>query len=189
MQINDLYRGIIGVGILLALPGLAAAADRQAQTGTHLDSRVARPVSLQINDSSVVSEVQALLDAGDSAGAVELARRHVESFERTRHVSFEEFIPARYFALNALCVALTGDRQPDAAADACSEAIEMLPNRWTAINNRGTARYVAGRYGEALSDYRRALRVAPADDEAIVATLEHNIALAVERQQSAEGGP
>ncbi|HMB74490.1 MAG TPA: tetratricopeptide repeat protein [Gammaproteobacteria bacterium] len=169
----------------MALSGLWAA-DRQAQTGTHLESRAARPVSLQINESSVVHEVQRLLDAGDSEAAVALARRHVDSFERTQHISFEESMPARYFALNALCVALTGHKQPDAAADACTEAIALVPNRWTAINNRGTARYIARRYGEALSDYRRALRLAPADNEGIVATLEHNIALAVARQQAVQ---
>jgi Flp pilus assembly protein TadD len=57
-----------------------------------------------------------------------------------------------------------------------------MPQRWSAINNRGTARYVAGRYAEALADYRLALRVAPGEPE-IVATIEHNIALAAKSQQ------
>jgi len=183
MRLRKLSPSIIGLSLLLSV-GVVSAADRQAQTGTHLDSRVARPVSLQLNDTSVIDEVQRLIEEGRSADAVTLARRHVESFERTRHISFRESMPARYFALNALCVALTSNGDADAAADACSEAIELLPNRWTAINNRGTARYVGGRYGEALSDYRRALRVAPADESAVVETIEHNISLAVQRQKA-----
>ncbi len=136
---------------------------------------------LQLNESSVLDDIQKLLNDGKSEEAVDLARRNLESFDRTLRVAPDERLPARYFALNALCVALTQHGDSDEAIQACSQAISILPQRWSAINNRGTAKYVAGRYGEALSDYRLALRVAP-PEENIVATIEHNIDLTVQRQ-------
>jgi tetratricopeptide (TPR) repeat protein len=181
MMRNAMTRAIAFTGLGFAM-AVATAAEQEPQTGTRLDSRGARPVSMQINETSTIAEIQRKLGAGETDEAVALARRYVESFDRTLHVSFEEVLPARYFALNALCVALTQSGEGDEAAEACSEAIAMLPQRWTAINNRGTARFVAERYGEALADYRLALRVAPADP-AIEATIEHNIALAVRQQQ------
>lgn len=174
----------LGVFIALAtLPRLLPAAEDTPQTGTQLDNRTARPMVLQINESSTVSEVQRLLNIGETDAAVALARRHLGSFERTLRISMEEVLPARYFALNALCVALTQQGETQEAADTCTQAIRLLPDRWSAINNRGTARYVAARYGEALSDYRLALRVAP-PDPGIVATIEHNIELTIARQQA-----
>lgn len=182
MMRNGMTRAIAFTGLGFAMAAAAAPAEQDPQTGTRLESRGARPVSLQINETSTIAEIERLLAAGETDRAVALANRYVDSFDRTLHVSFEEVLPARYFALNALCVALTQSGQGDEAADACSEAIEILPQRWTAINNRGTARFVAARYGEALADYRLALRVAP-PDPAIEATIEHNIALAVRQQQ------
>jgi len=181
-----------GMTQALAFAGLgfamAAAAEEQPQTGTRLDSRGAHPISLQVNETSTIGEIQRLLGAGENEAAVALARQYVESFERTLHVSFREVLPARYFALNALCVALTQSGEGDEAADVCTEAVDMLPHRWTAINNRGTARFVAERYGEALADYRLAQRVAP-PDPAIEATIEHNIALAIEYQREGRLAP
>ena len=165
-----------------------AASQSDAQTGSRLESRTTRPMVLQLNESSVLDEIQRLLNDGDTAGAVELARDNLESFDHTLRVDLDERLPARYFALNALCVALTAHGEPEAAEDVCTEAIGILPQRWSAINNRGTARYVAGRYGEALADYRLALRVAP-QDENTIATIEHNIELAVQRQIAGRAAP
>jgi len=187
MKCNGMTQAIAFAGLGFSIAA-AAAAEEQPQTGTRLDSRGARPISLQINETSAIAEIQRLLGAGETEEAVELARRYVESFERTQHVSFREVLPARYFAFNALCVALTQSGEGDEAADACTRAIDLLPQRWTAINNRGTARFVAERYGEALADYRLALRVAP-PDPAVEATIEHNIALAVEHQNEGRLAP
>jgi tetratricopeptide (TPR) repeat protein len=161
------------------------AAEQDPQTGTRLDNKSTRPMVLQINESSVIDEIQRLLNAGETDAAVALARRNLESFERTLRVSMDEALPARYFALNALCVALTQQGAADEAAAVCTQAISILPDRWSAINNRGTARYVAGRFGEALADYRLALRVAPPDPD-VIATIEHNIDLTIARQAGSE---
>lgn len=174
------YFWISAAVVAMTLQALHAA-ERDEQTGSRLDSRTTRPMVLQLNSSSVTDEIQRLLNDGETDEAVALARRNLESFDHTLRVSTREVLPARYFALNALCVALTQQGEADEAADVCSEAITILPDRWSAINNRGTARYVAQRYGEALADYRLALRVAP-PDPAIVATIEHNINLTIERQ-------
>ena len=181
MRAQPLYRTLTGasLAVLLMAP---LAAEQPAHTGSHLESRTARPMSLQLNESSEVTEIQRLLSEGETEAAVRRARRYVDSFKLRLHVSYDEMMPARYFALNALCVALTQFGDTEGAATACTEAIGMIPDRWSAINNRGTARFVAGRYGEALADYRLALRVAP-PERGIVETIEHNINLTVQSQQ------
>lgn len=176
------YGVVAASALVLAQPALAA--DRDTRTGTHLDNAGARPMVLQISEPSVLDRIQSLLGAGETEEAVRIARRYVESFDRTLRVSMHESLPPRYFALNALCIALTQHGELDEAAAACTEAIRILPDRWSAINNRGTARYVAGRFGEALADYRLALRVAPPESN-ILATIEHNIALTRQRQIAA----
>ena len=176
-------RSIVSLSVIAAFICSPVVAQPGDQTGTRVDSHATRPMVLQLNESSVLDEIQRLMNNGDTEAAVELAQRNLASFDNTVRLAPDERLPARYFALNALCVALTTHGEPDAAADACTEAIGILPQRWSAINNRGTARYTAGRYGEALSDYRLALRVAPPDDN-IVATIEHNIELTIARQEA-----
>ena len=63
---------------------------------------------------------------------------------------------------------------------ACTEAIAIFPNRWTAINSRGTTYFAARRFDEALIDYRRALEVAPQDTPASE-TIAQNIRLTEQR--------
>jgi tetratricopeptide (TPR) repeat protein len=181
-------KSIVSLLVLAAFIHTPVVAQPGGQTGTRVDSHTARPMVLQLNESSVLDEIQRLINEGDTAGAVELARRNLASFDHTVRVNPDENLPARYFALNALCVALTRHGEPDEAAEACTEAIGLLPQRWSAINNRGTARYTAGRFGEALSDYRLALRVAPREPN-ITATIEHNINLTIARQAAERQAP
>jgi len=68
----------------------------------------------------------------------------------------------------------------DAAIDACTSAIDLIPTRWSAINSRATAYFASRRFEEALEGYRHALSVAP-QDPAIIGTIEHNIRLSVQR--------
>ena len=178
---------VLTAAVFIAQPA-ALASDQDAQTGSHLPTRTARPVILQINQTTTFDEVLRLLEHGRTEEAVSLARRYVNSFDGSLRISTREALPARYFALNALCVALTQHGEADAAADACSDAIRLLPERWSAINNRGTARYIGDRFGEALADYRLALRVAPPDPD-IIATIEHNIDLTIARQTSSVPPP
>ncbi len=53
----------------------------------------------------------------------------------------------------------------------------MRPNRWEAINSRGTVHYLAGRYQKAAEDYRQALTLKH-DIGDVNLILRHNLKLA-----------
>ena len=162
--------------ILVAAP--ASGADQR--TGSHLDSGTARPVAMHLNPPTALDRVLKLIQAGQNREAVDVARRHVESL-RDVYVFDETRLPGPlYFALNALCVALTTSNQISEALAACDEAIALAPQRWTAWNSRGTAHFVAADFASALADFERARALAPIGTAA-VETVERNISLARQR--------
>lgn len=166
--------------IIVAMAIAAATADAESQTGTRVDSEASKLAVVQLHESSTVDEVQRLLEQGRIDEAVALAREYVDTVEGQVFIGEGDAVPETYFAWNSLCIALTKSRDYDEAIAACERAIRIQPNRWTAINNRGTAHYAAGSYEAALQDYRDALRVAPAES-GTRGTIEHNIVLAEAR--------
>lgn len=162
--------------LLICAQAPAQRSRSDERTGTRLGSKAVRSSVMQLNPGAEIQEIERLLAVGDDEQAVELAREYAASFEG--RVTYNEPSPSgeRYFALNALCVALTKTREYDEAVAVCTRAIELIPNRWIAVNNRGTAYYASQRYAEALADYRRA-RVLVADEDDAIETIEHNIAL------------
>lgn len=159
---------------------IAYAQQQPGTTGSRLGSRAARNAVISFHSPRQVKEIERLLHEDRDAEALELARTYAESFELSVPIGESNLESDRYFALNALCVVQTKVGDSDAAILACSDAIALFPNRWTALNNRGTAYYVSQRYGLALADYRRALEVAP-DDSAVIETIQHNISLCEEQ--------
>jgi tetratricopeptide (TPR) repeat protein len=173
--------GTIATCVFLAcFAAAAAASDGIAQTGSRVDSGAARVAVMQMNESSTVDEIGRRLEQGKTRDAVDLARRYVESLNNQISVGEGEIAPDVYFALNALCIALTQDNNYDEAIGTCSRAVEMRPRRWSAINNRGTAHFAARQYEAALDDYRLALSVAPENAD-IRGTIAYNIELAESR--------
>lgn len=170
---------------LIALLGAAAGASAQRTevpetTGTHAGATAGRLAVVRLNRDSEIDEILGLIQNGDDQAALERARAYVASL--SGQVPGDESVPAttRYFALNALCIALTRVRELDEAVSVCTEAIALDPGEWTALNSRGTAHFAAGRYQEALDDYRGA-RLAATDDAAATETIDHNIDLTNQR--------
>lgn len=154
-----------------------AAQERVERTGSRVGSDATKRTVVEFGSSSEVRRVLSLLEQNRTAEAVEFARDYLESLSSTVTGSGTPVARKRYFALNALCVALTKDGRPDEAVEVCTDATELAPSQWIAFNSRATAHYSARRFELSLEDYRRALEVAP-DEAGIVETLEHNIALA-----------
>lgn len=121
-----------------------------------------------------ITDIRLLLQDGKKELAVEKARDYVASLENISGPDAKQF---RYFALNALCAALTSTGETNEAIDTCSRAIEINPSLWQAINNRGTAYYVSGQIESALADYRNALNLVQGS-EPLVELIQHNIGLA-----------
>ena len=121
-----------------------------------------------------IDAIRLLLQEGKKERAVEKARDYVESLENALGVEAKQ---RRYYGLNALCAALTSTGELNEAIDTCSQAIELYPTHWLALNSRGTAYYVSGQIDLALKDYRKALSQVGAS-EAETNLIKHNISLA-----------
>lgn len=161
------------VSLLFVLSGLYAAAEES--TGTRIkntDSSYSKSV-IWFSEPSEITGIRALLQEGKKDLAVEKARDYVASL-KTR--SGPDAKQLRYFALNALCAALTSKGNINEAVDACSRAIKINTPFWQALNTRGTAYYMSGQNELALKDYRKALSIVKGS-EPLVEMIQHNIGL------------
>lgn len=78
-----------------------------------------------------------------------------------------------------LCAAYAASGDAEAAMAACDTAIEMSPDNWRALNNRGGALWLAGDRAAAAAAFQAADRASSGEDE-----VEANLALS----QCALGG-
>lgn len=173
---------------LLAVTAVAGhAQERVDRTGSRLGSDATPRNVYQFEPPAEIRRVRTLIAGGETGTAVELARDYLESLSSASSVDGMPLALRRYYGLNALCAALTKDGQVAAAIESCTEAIELYPSRWMALNSRGSAHFARRDFEQALADYRRALEVA-GRNEGIVAMLEHNIELAEQRIAEADEG-
>lgn len=158
------------------VPGTA-----EAQTGSRIKQSASPETILWVSAPKEIGQIRRLLQDGKVDKAVRVARQFanyvISSVEGVAGVgavhSYE------YAALNALCVALSSAGKPDEAVRECDRAISRSRHGWQAYNSRGTAHYLAGRYSQALVDYRQAHKFQRRDD--LRELVEHNIALAEAR--------
>jgi len=144
-------------------------------TGSRLDSRIPEPAVIPLSEFDEIDKIRILLQEGRGEEAVNAARAHLAYLERLGN-QLPRATVHRYFALNALCGALTQTGELEKAIATCTTAIELSPKRWSAVNNRGTAHYVSGNYQAALNDYRRAMELV-ANNEDLAEMIQHNIEL------------
>lgn len=170
-----MQRLILAGSILLLGCAIGALAQQPARTGTYLDTRALQREIEVFSPADIIERIRSLLAAGDKAQALQLALQHVQEVQGG---SSPQDSLRRYYAYNSLCTVYASLGDSAAAISACNSAINAEPGRWSAHNNRGTARLLAGDYAAALADYQAAAQLAPANDAGIQATLEHNIALA-----------
>lgn len=159
--------------LVAALYVPALAQERVDRTGTRLQSDVTPRTVVRFSESSEIARILDLLELGRTDEAIGLAEDYVKSFDSAAEIGGNARMQ-RYFALNALCSTLTKAGRVDEAVETCTDAIELSPSHWSAINNRGTAYFATGRYDDALADYERALEVAP---KTAIETIRFNIGL------------
>lgn len=168
---------------LVLLTALAVSAfGLQAQpsrTGTNLNAKAIPSEVLVLREPDEVERIRRLMQDGRKAAALEAAEAYVAEVE---HNALRQETLTRYYAWNAYCTVLTSVHRIDEAIAACSTAMAYEPAKWSAVNNRGTAKLVGGRLQEALADYNAALDMVEQANTAVRSTIEHNIALAHERQ-------
>jgi tetratricopeptide (TPR) repeat protein len=174
-------RFITGIFLSLAtcLLFVNSSQAQQARTGTHLNSKAQPSEVLLLEVPDEVENIRQMLLSGRKNEALLAAESYIEKVERLslRH----ETLP-RYYAWNACCTVLTSLQRVEEAIAACSSAMGFEPGKWSALNNRGTAKFVGGRIAEALSDYQAALLMVDESNERVRATIEHNISLAMQQQ-------
>jgi len=152
---------------------------QQSRTGTHLNSKALPSEILALEVPNEVERIRQLILDGRKDDALKLAEAYIDKVDR---VTLPHETMPKYFAWNAYCTVLTSLHKVEEAIAACSMAMAFEPRKWSAVNNRGTAKFVAGQYEAALADYQVALSMV---DEANIwarGTIEHNIDLAMASQ-------
>ncbi|MDG1996831.1 MAG: tetratricopeptide repeat protein [Emcibacteraceae bacterium] len=128
-----------------------------------------------------LKQIRTLLNDGKANKAVVFATQHINSIEtESRSGKTTEH---RYDAYNALCLALTAQKNYDDAKEACNTAIKASPNRWMAYNSRGSLYLKMGNFSDSSNDYRMAMENAPSSGS-FKTILEHNMELAQNKVSS-----
>ena len=149
------------------------------RTGTNVNSKSIPSQILMLQKPDEVETIRQLLMDGRKTAALTAAENYLEKVNRTtlRH----EKLP-RYYVWNAYCTVLTSLNKVEEAIAACSTAMAIDSDKWSAVNNRGTAKFVGGMLQDALADYRAAMTMVDEDNRKARETIEHNIALAQQSQ-------
>lgn len=150
-----------------------------ARTGTNLNSKAIPSDVLMLHEPDEVATIRQYLNDGRKADALKHAEAYLQEVER---VALRHETERQYYAWNAYCTVLTSLQRVEDAIAACSTAMAYEPGKWSAVNNRGTAKFVGGRYEEALVDYQAALRLADQDNVQVRETIQHNINLIQDRR-------
>jgi Flp pilus assembly protein TadD len=175
-RLRPLFLMAIGVGMTFS----ALTANAQtSQTGTRIESSGnASPVKvIQLGEPEEFIKIRRLLTDKKLDEALELALAYVQRVEKNT-----KDVTNRYFARNALCVVYTHAREEALAEEECTQAVELMPSHWSAWNNRGTARYLAGNMTRAKEDYQQALELA-GNKKDVNELLQHNIDLVDQKSQ------
>ena len=173
---------LIIISLILGLSGKYVAVAES--TGTRIegaDSAYPETV-VWFSQPGEITAIRVLLQEGKKELAVKKAREYAASLE---NISGHQAEQMRYFALNALCAALTSSGEIEEAIEACNRAIELDPSSWEALNTRGTAYYVSGQADLALQDYRKALDMAHGSDST-AELIQFNIGLAEKKKSDSE---
>ena len=173
---------IVIISLLLALSGKYAVAAESTGTRIEGSENAYQKTVVWFSQPSEITDIRLLLQEGKKELAVEKAREYVASLE---NVAGYEAKRIRYFALNALCAALTSSGEIKEAIETCSRAIELNPSSWEALNTRGTAYYVSGQIELALEDYRKALGMVHGTESA-ADLIQFNIGLAEKKKTGSE---
>lgn len=174
--LQHMFLMAMGVGMTF----LTMAANAQtSQTGTRIESssNTSSVKVIQLGEPEEFIKIRRLLTDKNIDEALELALAYVQRVEKN-----SKDVTNRYFARNALCAVYTHAREESLAEEECTRAVELMPSHWSAWNNRGTARYLAGDMMGAKKDYQQALGVA-GDKKDIKELIQHNIGLVDQQSQ------
>lgn len=175
---TKLNKILLGAGLLIsfvATPATASAQNIDPWTGSVPGENI------DFSQGETLKRIRTLINRGDTDDAVRISQRFVDTLMSGRSGPTNSIL---YDAYNALCVSLTSNKQYEDAMKACGSAIDMTPNRWQAINSRGSLNFRTGKYSEALNDYKKALEMAPNRNSDITTVLEHNIKISQSKLSS-----
>jgi len=169
---------LVAIGLGMTFSTLTTNA-QTSQTGTRIESsgNTSSVKVIQLEEPEEFIQIRRLLTDKKIEEALELALAYVQRVEKN-----SKDVANRYFARNALCVVYTHAREASLAEEECTHAVELMPSHWSAWNNRGTARYLAGNMTDAKKDYLQALELA-GNKKDTKELLQHNIALVDQQSQ------
>jgi Flp pilus assembly protein TadD len=169
-----IFSGLAGMLLLQPLHA------QPTRTGTNLNSKAISSDVLMLQAPDEVERIRQLLLDGRKNDALIAAEAYIDEVERTAYKQHES--NRKYYAWNAYCTVLTSLQRVEDAIAACSTAMGFEPGKWSAVNNRGTAKFVGGRLEAAMSDYQLALRMVSENNNQVRETILHNISLVEERR-------
>ena len=184
IQELDMKNRLLSLTLAGLCAGLLVTQSLQAQTartGTNLRSKAIPSDVLMLHEPDEVETIRQYLNDGRKADALRQAEAYLEEVDR---VALKHETERYYYAWNAYCTVLTSLQRVEDAIAACSTAMAFEPGKWSAVNNRGTAKFVGGRYDEALMDYQAALMLADQDNTQVHETIRHNISLLEDRRSA-----
>ena len=151
-----------------------------SRTGTNLNSKAIPLQILKLREADEVGRIRQLLKDGKKDDALIASSNYLLEVDRNtlRHESL-----SKYYAWNAYCTVLTSLKRVDEAISACTTAMAIEPNKWSAVNNRGTAKHIGGMLQDALTDYNEALSMVDEANRGARETIQHNISLSLQRQE------
>jgi tetratricopeptide (TPR) repeat protein len=166
--------------ILIGIVFLNTNAQAQpTRTGTNLNSKAMPSTILMLQAPDEVETMRQLLTLGKKNDALIAAENYLDKIKRT---TLPHQSKKKYYAWNAYCTVLTSLGRVEEAVAACSIAMEFESEKWSAINNRGTAYFVGHKWLEAMLDYQAALTLVGDDNNSVRETIQHNILLTEQRQ-------
>jgi len=173
MNIRPFYKTVI-IAIVLLSTVQAVQAQKLTRTGTNLNSNSIPSEVLMLEVPNEVERIRGLLSEGRKEEALKASEDFIEQIDR---ITMSHEAARKYYAWNAYCTVLTSLQRVEEAISACNTAIDLAPEKWSAMNNRGTAKYVGGLLDEALTDYQAALSMVDEKNSRVRDTIMHNISL------------
>ena len=177
-------RTILALCLSIIFTFLLNPAAPLAETGTRIKEGAQNTPETVVwfSEPREITDIRLLLQNGKKQEALTKARDYVD---KLKGVPGAEAQVRRYFGLNALCATLTSTGELKEAIASCTQAIDIFPTRWQALNNRGVAHLLSNKLDLAQQDFTLALKQVQ-DSEPLSDLIQHNITL-VETKRSGAG--
>ncbi|MCC3862148.1 tetratricopeptide repeat protein [Pseudemcibacter aquimaris] len=145
---------------------LAAALMTELSSAQTLSTSTGRTNGITIeynnNNYDSLKKMRSLIIEGEYDNAANRAIKFIRNNEGNERNGVEKTVYLKE-AYNILCVASTSLGKLEYAMDACNRSLQLSPNHWESLKNRGVIHYLKNDYDKALADLKLAHQNSPSD--------------------------